>query len=95
MIDVPDLITRLAGDVEIVRSQEDLDDLPPGSVIYTSTPHHDAPVLLVKDICEKLYLGSPCEWFTFSTRAVEILLMEDTFPRLPALLLVRGDTWDN
>lgn len=88
---VPGLIADFAGGLNIIVTPEELDDLPPGSVIYAQTPHHDSPVLLVKDLAEKLYLGSPCEWFTFATRAVEILLMEDTFPMLPALLVVRGD----
>ena len=85
-----DLIASLAGNVEVVSDHSELEDLFPGSVIYANTPHHDFPVFLVKDLSEKTYLGSPCEWFTFCTQNVEILLMEDTFPRLPALIIMRG-----
>lgn len=78
----------------LVASQDDLDDLPNGSIIFCEHTESDGePYFLIKDESERLYLGAPWDWFQFETNwNVEIVLLEDVTPVLPAIIIFRGES---
>ena len=92
MRETDSLFSEFAESLAVIESTEDLDELPEGSIIYSRVTDRDGGFFLVKNSGEKLYLGNPCEWYTFTTLGAEILLLEDVFPWCPpAFLIVRGE----
>lgn len=84
-------LRQALADLPLALTKDDLQDLPEGSIIFCETSDSVGECMfLVKDECEMLFLGSPCEWFAFDTKSCEIILMDDVFPVLPAIIIVRG-----